>query len=70
MRVVGGRRTKLKWPNDVHIDGLKVCGILAELLPTGDAVVHRRRPQPLPHRRRTAGADRYLASDRRRASGG
>lgn len=29
----------LKWPNDVQISGLKVCGILAELLPTGDAVV-------------------------------
>jgi BirA family transcriptional regulator, biotin operon repressor / biotin---[acetyl-CoA-carboxylase] ligase len=29
----------LKWPNDVQISGLKVCGILAELVPTGDAVV-------------------------------
>jgi BirA family transcriptional regulator, biotin operon repressor / biotin---[acetyl-CoA-carboxylase] ligase len=29
----------LKWPNDVQVSGLKVCGILAELLPTGDAVV-------------------------------
>jgi BirA family biotin operon repressor/biotin-[acetyl-CoA-carboxylase] ligase len=29
----------LKWPNDVQIDGLKVCGLLAELVPTGDAVV-------------------------------
>ena len=32
-------RTGLKWPNDVQIDGLKVSGLLAELLPTGDAVV-------------------------------
>ncbi|HEY5230761.1 MAG TPA: biotin--[acetyl-CoA-carboxylase] ligase [Galbitalea sp.] len=37
--LVGGGRTGLKWPNDVQIDGRKVCGVLAELLPTGDAVV-------------------------------
>lgn len=30
---------RLKWPNDVQIDGLKVCGVLAELVPKGDAVV-------------------------------
>lgn len=29
----------LKWPNDVQIDGLKVCGLLAELTGAGDAVV-------------------------------
>ncbi|MCU1425247.1 MAG: biotin--[acetyl-CoA-carboxylase] ligase [Microbacteriaceae bacterium] len=32
-------RVGLKWPNDVQIDGLKVAGILAELLPAGDGVV-------------------------------
>ena len=33
--LIGGGRTGLKWPNDVQVDGLKVSGILAELLPSG-----------------------------------
>ncbi len=37
--LVGGGRTALKWPNDIQIDGLKVCGILAELLPSADIVM-------------------------------
>ena len=32
-------RVGLKWPNDVQVEGRKVSGLLAELLPTGDAVV-------------------------------
>ena len=35
----GEERVGLKWPNDVQVDGAKICGILAELLPAGDAVV-------------------------------
>jgi BirA family biotin operon repressor/biotin-[acetyl-CoA-carboxylase] ligase len=37
--LVGHARTTLKWPNDVLIDGRKVCGILAELLPSGNGVI-------------------------------
>ena len=37
--LVGDGRTGLKWPNDVQVDGLKVCGILAELVPGADAVI-------------------------------
>ena len=35
----GEERTGLKWPNDVQVDGAKICGILAELVPSGDAVI-------------------------------
>ncbi|TFD69495.1 biotin--[acetyl-CoA-carboxylase] ligase [Cryobacterium ruanii] len=31
--------TTLKWPNDVLIDGYKVCGILCELLPDAQGIV-------------------------------
>jgi BirA family biotin operon repressor/biotin-[acetyl-CoA-carboxylase] ligase len=37
--LVSASRVGLKWPNDVQIDGLKVSGILAELIDGGSAVV-------------------------------
>ncbi|MHA6667322.1 biotin--[acetyl-CoA-carboxylase] ligase [Homoserinimonas sp. A447] len=35
----GGAGVTIKWPNDVQIDGLKVSGLLAELLPAAGGVV-------------------------------
>jgi BirA family biotin operon repressor/biotin-[acetyl-CoA-carboxylase] ligase len=37
--LVPSHPVSLKWPNDVQVDGRKVSGLLAELLPGGDAVV-------------------------------
>ena len=37
--LVADHAVTLKWPNDVQVDGLKVSGLLAELVPTGGAVV-------------------------------
>ena len=36
---VAGVQARLKWPNDVRLDGRKVCGILGELAPSGDYIV-------------------------------
>ncbi len=38
-RLVPEHRVTLKWPNDVLINGLKVSGVLSELLPDGRSVV-------------------------------
>jgi len=34
--LVPGRPVGFKWPNDVQIEGRKVCGILSEVVPHGD----------------------------------
>jgi BirA family biotin operon repressor/biotin-[acetyl-CoA-carboxylase] ligase len=37
--VLSGVRVGFKWPNDVQVDGKKICGVLAELLPDGGVVI-------------------------------
>lgn len=38
-QLVPERNVTVKWPNDVLVDGKKVCGILCELSPQGSVVV-------------------------------
>lgn len=38
-KALPGRTVGFKWPNDVLVEGRKICGILSELLPTGAGVV-------------------------------
>ncbi|CAN5125463.1 biotin--[acetyl-CoA-carboxylase] ligase [soil metagenome] len=37
--LVSGHEVALKWPNDVQVDGLKVSGLLAELVPGAGVVM-------------------------------
>jgi BirA family biotin operon repressor/biotin-[acetyl-CoA-carboxylase] ligase len=37
--LVRGHEVTLKWPNDVQVDGLKVSGLLAELVPGAGVVI-------------------------------
>jgi len=37
--LVPGHEVTLKWPNDVHVDGRKVSGLLSEYVPAAQAVV-------------------------------
>ena len=37
--LVAGHTVTLKWPNDVQVDGLKVSGLLAELVPGAGVVI-------------------------------
>ncbi len=38
-KVLPGRDVGFKWPNDVLVGGRKICGVLAELLPSGAGLV-------------------------------
>ncbi|MFS2032342.1 biotin--[acetyl-CoA-carboxylase] ligase, partial [Curtobacterium sp. CT11-45] len=49
----GPERVAVKWPNDVQIDGRKVCGILCQVAADGSVVVGAgvnltKPPHPLP----------------------
>ncbi len=37
---IAGQRVGLKWPNDIQIDGRKLCGILCEMRAEGERVRH------------------------------
>ncbi len=68
-QVLPGRQVGFKWPNDVLVDGRKISGILAELLPSGTGVVvgsginTRMTPEELPVPTATSLAVEGLAVD-------
>ena len=49
LRALAGVPATLKWPNDVLVDGAKICGILAERVdgPTGPACVGENMPKSM-----------------------
>ena len=63
IRAATGIRADLKWPNDVLIDGRKVCGILAERVDggAGAAAIIGMGVNTTLDDRPAAGADRHLA---------
>ena len=39
VRSLGASTAGIKWPNDILVDGKKLCGILSQLFPSGSAIV-------------------------------
>ena len=48
---VAGVPARLKWPNDVLVDGAKICGVLCEMVTAGQGAPRRARPARPPRGR-------------------
>lgn len=55
VRAATGVPAALKWPNDVLVDGRKLAGLLAEVVPDGDSVGADRPATQRPDSQRSAG---------------